>query len=187
MSSKQFIIVADTSGSMAEGNRILLLRNLCRYVVQRFEWDERLINSQLHFVSWGQEVLRILPEANGCVPLPSPGGKARQRMLVRFLENMISQSNVDSRVILMSDDDMNAEDLFDSLRGKGIPMVYVGVAPELEELKRESPSWHAEDISTALSELLSDIYNESALPEKISDIVWGMESPVVSSSEEDEW
>lgn len=174
MSQHLFIIAADTSGSMAESGKILLLRHLCEYVLQRRQYTQDLQGYQLQFLSWAQEVQRVAPEENGCVPLPSPSGRRQDQALISYLQQSGLGSGACSRVLLLTDEEIPSYgDLVQFLRKSEIPalQIIVGAENSMPQKNGERlPTWLPEDINTAITELLIQSIHPVARPENLADL-----------------
>lgn len=188
MSIPLFIVAADTSGSMAESGRIILLRHLCRYILQRQECDAALAKYKILFVSWGREVNVLTPVEDGRVPLPAPGGRCKSAALTAWLKRDVDGAAAGIRLLIMTDDcDGEAKAVAETMRASGIPVVCVYVGAECEGLASVACSrqdYIAEHIGEAVQALL-DCGGESAvyLPATVAEL----REISTSDNEEDEW
>ncbi len=158
MSKPPFIVAVDTSGSMAEGGRIILLRHLCRYILQRRAWDAALAAYEIRIVSWGREVKAVAPAEDGGVPLPAPGGRCKSAALTAWLQEGEKGMDAGYRLLIITDDcDGEAKAVAEAARANGIPVVCVYVGAESEGLASVAGSrceYIAEHIGSAVRALL---------------------------------
>lgn len=158
MSEHRFIVAADTSGSMAEGGRIILLRHLCRYILQRRAFGGALAEYEIRIVSWGREVRAVEPAEDGGVPLPEPCGRCSGASLTAWLQGEAGGPAAESRLLILTDDDGGeAGDVAEAARMRGIPAacVYVGAECDAREhLHGSRWEFHAEHIGAAVQALL---------------------------------
>lgn len=188
MSKHLFIVAVDTSGSMAEAGRIILLRHLCRYILQLQPRDTALAEYEIHIVSWGREVCDVAPAEDGSVPLPKPCGRCKRAALTTWLQEEDKGLNAGSRLLVMTDDcDGEAKAVAEAVRAMGTPVACVYVGAECEGLASVAGSrWEfiAENIGTAVQTLLA---GEGACTGSMPGTVAELSETITLSGEEDEW
>lgn len=188
MSKPLFIVAADTSGSMAEAGRIILLRHLCRYILQRQACDTSLAEYEIRIVSWGREVCAVALAEDGSVPLPAPRGRCKRATLTAWLHEEGTGLDAGSRLLIMTDDcDGEAKAVAEAVRAMRVPVVCVYVGAECEGLTSVAGSrWEyiAEDIGTAVQTLLA---GEGVYTRSMPGTVAELNETSTEENEEDEW
>lgn len=190
MSQKTFIIAADTSGSMSENSKDLLLRHLCEYVLQRSRYTQDLQEYQLQFLSWAQSTQPVEPQENGSISLPSPSGRRQEQALISYVQQAGLNCGSGARMLLLTDEAVPRDsELRLFLKENGIPAVQIIVGAETPEFKPNHghfSTWPAEDIGTAVTELLIQSLLPVSLPGNLEELQPAT-CPPTPADEEDEW
>lgn len=189
MSQKTFIIAADTSGSMSENSKDLLLRHLCEYVLQRSRYTQDLQEYQLQFLSWAQSTQPVYPQENGRIPLPSPSGRRQEQALISYVQQAGINRSSGARILLLTDEAVPPDsDLQLFLKENGLPAVQIIVGAETPAFRPHYGHlsiWPAEDIGTAVTELLIQSLLPMSLPGNL-EVLMSTTCSLTAEDEEDE-
>lgn len=83
---KKNLVFVDTSGSMNEMGKILLQRNLCRYIKQLHIVDrEKYSDVEILLFNWAENILEIITQKDGDIPAFIAKGSANLNLLSSLL------------------------------------------------------------------------------------------------------
>lgn len=178
--NKSLYIFIDSSGSMAEMGKILLQRNLCRFISQLPNIDDRYSKLDLLFYEWNSSITELSIQSDGDIPEIFPQNTADLKVIGSFLcdLSMKDQKKAISALLLTDGGFDNSHisefnSMINGLSNLKLQFVAVGADANIFKLEKISTShkvYFAEDISGSVSSLMFDYSNDVAAPLSLNEL-----------------
>jgi len=178
--NKSLYVFIDSSGSMIEMGKILLQRNLCRFISQLPNIDDKYLNLEIIFCNWGSFVTELTLQSNCDIPEISPQNTVDLNALASFLCDLSKNGKQkDIYVLLLTDGSFESSHIsefnrmineFSNLK---LQVVAVGADANilnLEKILLHQKVYLGEDISGAIYSLIFNHSNNDVAPVSIHDL-----------------
>ncbi|MDQ7073583.1 MAG: VWA domain-containing protein [Gammaproteobacteria bacterium] len=178
--NKVLYVFIDSSGSMAEMGKILLQRNLCRFISQLPSINNKYLKLDIDFYNWNSSITAFNLQSNGDIPEIIPQETVDLNTLASFLYDLSTKDQQkDIYVLLLTDGGFESGSIskfnrkvnkFSNLK---LQVVAVGADANIFNLEKILPNqkvYLAEDISGAVYSLIFDHSNDGVAPVSIHDL-----------------
>lgn len=175
---KTMVVVADTSGSMGEHGKALLVRNLIAYVRETFRLSvEPSLLGNCTVLLWNEQITVVEPAPEEDLPHFEVGGRAQMQPLLVALEQIRAVAG-EMRVLLVSDGHFSGSDhsAFKAWqrRHPAVSVRTLAVGPDavhtvLRKLAEPCGAFAAEDVSCAIGTWT--LPREPTLPTFLTDLI----------------
>lgn len=190
----ELFIFVDVSGSMNEMGKILLQRNLCRYVAQlRLMDQEKYSGLDIRFYQWAQNVSEIVLQSDGNIPALNAEGSSNLCVISDFLSQYLNRT-MRPMVLILSDGNFPNSDIVSFKKQLGtfsnliIRTVAVGADADLLKLKKISTNntvYLSENIASAIDSTIFGSDEPLTVPVSTSQIL--QTAPSETEEPEEDW
>lgn len=178
--NKSLYVFTDSSGSMTEMGKILLQRNLCRFISQLPRINNKYLRLDIDFYNWNSSVTALNLQSNGDIPEIISQETADLNVLASFLCDLSTKDQQkDIYALLLTDGGFESSHIsefnrmingFSNLK---LQVVAVGADANIFNLEKILPHqkvYLAEDISGAIYSLIFNHSNDDVAPISIHDL-----------------